>query len=390
MATITKPRIESIDLLKGLVMVIMALDHVRDYFHYSAFFFDPTDPTQTTLPIFFTRFITHFCAPAFSFLAGLSAYMIGKRKSPAELSVFLLKRGLWLIFIELTIVSFAWYFDPEFRRTGLAVIWVLGLSMIALAGLIHLPKKIILLFSLIIIFGHNLLDGIVIKDNIFWSLLHQRGLLFSDGTHSIGVGYPIIPWIAVMSLGYCFGPLYDGSFDAHKRKRILNALGIGCIVLFFILITINKYGDPVKWTNYGYTLKTAMSIFNVSKYPPSLLYLLVTLGGAFLFLANAEKLKGKIVDFFCVFGRVPFFYYIIHLYVIHLLAMLAAQLTGFGWQAMILPKFVIRVEALKGYGFNLIIVYLVWILVIALMYPLCKKFDAYKQAHKEKWWLSYL
>ncbi len=390
MTTITKPRIDSIDLLKGLVMVIMALDHTRDYFHYSAHFFNPTDPTQTTLAIFFTRFITHFCAPAFSFLAGLSAFMIGKRKSPAELSVFLLKRGLWLIFIELTIVSFAWYFDPEFSRTGLLVIWVLGVSMIVLAGLIHLPKNIILLFSIIIIFGHNLLDSIDIKDNILWSLLHQRGLLWSDGTHSILVGYPIIPWIAVMSLGYCFGPLYDNSFDAFKRKRILNGLGLESILLFFLLIAIHAYGDPVKWTNYGYTVKTVMSIFNVSKYPPSLLYLLVTLGGAFLFLAHAEKLKGKIVDFFCVFGRVPFFYYIIHLYVIHLLAMLAAQLTGFGWQAMILSKHITKTEALTGYGFNLITVYLIWILVIALLYPLCKKFDAYKQARKEKWWLSYL
>ncbi len=371
-------------------MVIMALDHVRDYFHYSAHLFNPTDPTQTTLPIFFTRFITHFCAPAFSFLAGLSAFMIGKRKTPAELSVFLLKRGLWLIFIELTIVSFAWYFDPEFSRTGLLVIWVLGVSMIVLAGLIHLPKNIILLFSMIIIFGHNLLDNIEIKDNILWSLLHQRGLLWSDGTHSILVGYPLIPWIAVMSLGYCFGSLYDNSFDAFKRKRILNGLGLGSILLFFLLIAINAYGDPVKWTNYGYTLKTVMSIFNVSKYPPSLLYLLVTLGVAFLFLANAEKLKGKVVNFFCVFGRVPFFYYIIHLYVIHLLAMLTAELTGFGWRAMILRKHITKTEALTGYGFNLIMVYLIWILVIALMYPLCKKFDAYKQSHKEKWWLSYL
>lgn len=390
MPTISKPRIESLDMLKGLVMVIMALDHVRDYFHYSAHFFNPTDITQTTLPVFFTRFITHFCAPAFSFLAGLSAFLIGRRKSPAELSVFLLKRGVWLIFIEITIVSFAWYFDPQFRRTGLLVIWVLGISMILLAGLIHLPKKIILLFSIIIIFGHNLLDSIDIKDNILWSLLHQRGLLWSDGTYSILVGYPIIPWVAVMSLGYCFGPLYDKSFDSFKRKRILNALGLGSILLFFLLIAINAYGDPVKWTSYGYTWKTVMSIFNVSKYPPSLLYLLVTLGGTFFFLANAENLKGKVVNFFSVFGRVPFFYYIMHLYIIHILAMLAAELTGFGWQSMILLKHISKVEALKGYGFNLFTVYLVWILVIALLYPLCKKFDAYKQANREKWWLSYL
>ena len=388
--TAAKYRIQSIDLLKGLVMVIMALDHVRDYFHYSAFMFDPTDPAQTTLPIFFTRFITHFCAPAFSFLAGLSAFMIGKRKSPSELSSFLLKRGLWLIFIELTIISFGWHFDPEFRRSPLQVIWVLGVSMIVLAGLIHLPKKIILIFSIIIIFGHNLLDSIDIKDNIFWSILHQRNQHFIDETHYISTVYALIPWIAVMSLGYCFGTLYDTTIDAHKRKRILNGLGLGSILLFFFLIVINQYGDPVKWANYGYSVKTVMSIFNVSKYPASLLYLLVTLGGALLFLANSEKLKGKIVNFFCVFGRVPFFYYILHLYLIHLIALLAAEFTGFGWQAMILPKFITRVEALKGFGFNLFVVYLIWIAVIVLLYPLCKKFDSYKQAHKEKWWLSYL
>jgi uncharacterized membrane protein len=390
MTAITKTRIESIDLLKGLVMVIMALDHIRDYFHYSAFFFDPTDLTQTALSIFFTRFITNFCAPTFSFLAGLSAFMIGKRKSPSELSSFLLKRGIWLIFIELTIISFGWHFDPEFRNSKLQVIWVLGVSMIVLAGLIHLPKKIILIFSLIIIFGHNLLDNIDIKDNVFWSILHQRNQHFIDETHYISIVYPLIPWIAVMSLGYCFGSLYDTTFDSQKRKRILNSLGLGSILLFFILIAINTYGDPVKWTNYGYTVKTVMSIFNVSKYPPSLLYLLITLGAAFLFLANSEKLKGKVINFFCVFGRVPFFYYIIHLYLIHLIALLAAEFTGFGWQSMILAKFITRVEALKGYGFNLITVYCIWIAVILLLYPICKKFDKYKQSHKEKWWLSYL
>ena len=390
MTTITKPRIESLDLLKGLVIVIMALDHIRDYFHYSAFYFDPTDLAHTTLPIFFTRFITNFCAPVFSFLAGLSAFMISKRKSTAELSLFLLKRGLWLIFLEFTIIAFAWQFDPEFRRSGLLVIWVLGASMIVLAGLIHLPKKVILAFSIILIFGHNLLDGIDIKDNVFWSILHQPSLFFIDDTHGVRILYTLIPWIAVMSLGYCFGPLYDSSFDAQKRKRILNGLGLGSILLFFILIAINKYGDPVKWTNFGYTEKTVMSILKVSKYPPSLLFLLITLAPAFLFLANAEKLKGKVVNFFCVFGRVPFFFYIIHLYLIHLLASFAAWFTGFGWQALVLSKFITKIDGLKGYGFNLVTVYLVWVLVILLLYPLCKKFDSYKQTHKEKWWLSYL
>lgn len=302
----------------------------------------------------------------------------------------MLKRGLWLIFIELTIVSFGWHFDPQFRNTFLIVIWVLGVSMVVLAGLIHLPKRIILLFSIGLIFGHNLLDGLTLQNSVLWSILHDPGLLFSNGTHTIRVGYTIIPWIAVMSLGYCFGSLYENTFDSLKRKRILNGLGIGSLMLFLVLIAINGYGDPVKWTNFGYTIKTVMSIFNVSKYPPSLMFLLVTLGPAFLFLANAERLKGKIVNFFSVFGSVPFFYYIIHFYLIHFMALFAAEWTGYGWQSMILSNFVTRVEALKGYGFNLLTVYLIWIIVIALLYPLCKKFDTYIQNHKDHWWLSYL
>ena len=391
MTTITKPRIQSIDLLKGLVMVIMALDHCRDYFHYSAFFFDATDPEQSTLPIFFTRFITHFCAPAFSFLAGLSAFMIGKRKPLNELSSFLLKRGLWLVFVEIIIISFGWKFDFNFTHIGLQVIWSLGISMIVLAGLIHLPKKVVLAFSLVVIFGHNLLDNIHFDGSYLWAMLHEvQRFEFIEG-HTVVFAYSLLPWIAVMSLGYCFGSLYDATFNPENRKRILNGLGIGSLVFFFVLIAINKYGNPVQWTNYGFNTKTIMSIFNLNKYPPSLLYLLITLGGTFLFLANAEKLKGKVVDFFCVFGRVPFFYYILHIYLIHLIAVFAAEFTGFGWQVMVsMPKFVTRVVALKGYGFNLITVYIIWIIVIILLYPLCKKFDNYKQSHKEKWWLSYL
>ena len=390
MMVITKTRIESIDLLKGLVMVIMALDHVRDYFHYSAFMFDPSDPAQTTLPIFFTRFITNFCAPAFSFLAGLSAFMIGKRKSPTELSGFLLKRGLWLVFVEIIIISFGWKFDVEFRHIGLQTIWQLGISMIVLAGLIHLPKTLVLIFSCLIIFGHNLLDSIHFDGSYLWAILHERRLFEWTEGHYFRTAYPLLPWIAVMSLGYCFGSLYNNSVDAAKRKKILNGLGFGSLILFLILIVINKYGDPLPWTNYNDGTKTLMSILNVTKYPPSLLFLLITLGGTFIFLANTEKLKGKVVSFFSVFGRVPFFYYIIHIYVIHLIAAFAAKLTGFGWQALVLPKFIIGVESLKGYGFNLVAVYIIWIVIVLLLYPLCKRFDSYKQSHKEKWWLSYL
>jgi uncharacterized membrane protein len=388
--SLPKNRIESIDLLKGLVMVIMALDHVRDYFHYSSFFFEPTDPLQTSWPIFFTRFITNFCAPAFSFLAGLSAYMIGKRKAPSALSVFLFKRGLWLVFVEIIIINFAWKFDVQFRDIGLQTIWSLGMSMIVLAALIHLPKYLILAFSCLIIFGHNLLDNIDFDGNIVWSILHKPNRFTWAEGHSFYTAYSLLPWVAVMSLGYCFGTLYENNFGADKRKKILNKLGIGALVLFIILTAINKYGNAVPWTNYGDVSKTLMSILRVKKYPPSLLFLLITLGATFIFLANSEKLKGKVVDFFSVFGRVPFFYYILHIYLIHLIAMFVAQATGYGWQMIILTKFVSRVQELKGYGFNLWIVYVAWIGIVLLLYPLCKKFDQYKQSHKEKWWLSYL
>lgn len=371
-------------------MVIMALDHVRDYFHESAFFFDPSDPSQSTLPLFFTRFITNFCAPAFSFLAGASAYMVGKRKSVNELSGFLVKRGLWLIFIEMTIVNFAWYFDIEFRTPNLLVIWCLGISMIVLAALIHLPKSFILWFSCILIFGHNLLDNFHFNGNFFWAILHESAVLKISDSYKLYIDYPIVPWAAVMALGYYFGSFYEKSFDPDKRKKVFNVIGVSAIVLFVVLRWTTIYGEPNPFKHFGTVPKNLMSFLKLTKYPPSLLYLLVTLGGAFLFLANSEKLKGRIVNFFCIFGRVPFFYYILHLYLIHLIALLFAELSGFGWQIMILSDWVSSVPELKGYGFGLWVVYAVWVGVILLLYPLCKRFDTYKQAHKEKWWLSYL
>jgi len=389
MTSLNKNRIESIDLLKGIVMVIMALDHTRDYFHSAAYLFNPTDATQSTLPIFFSRWITHFCAPTFSFLAGLSAYMVGKRKSPKELSVFLLKRGIWLVFIELTVVTFAWQFDPLFRINGFAVIAVLGFSMILLAGLIHLPKMVLWIFSVVLIFGHNLLDSVHFPGNFLWSCLHEAGIFYVLGGIKFYIDYPIIPWVGIMSLGYCFGTLYDTSFDAAKRRKMLNIIGFSAIALFVILRWSNIYGDPVKWVNIDGGARTLMSFLQISKYPPSLLYTLITLGGAFIFLANSEKLKGSLVNFFSTFGRVPFFYYIIHIYLIHLIAMLFAELSGFGWQLMVLPDWILESPGLKGYGFSLGVVYLVWIGVILALYPLCKKFDNYKSKHKEKSWLSY-
>ena len=386
----TKNRIESLDLLKGLVIVIMALDHVRDYFHYSSYIFDPTDPTLTTVPLFLTRFLTNFCAPAFSFLAGISSFMVGKRKSPNELSSFLLNRGLWLVFVELVIMNFGWYFDVSFRSVNFSVIWSLGISMIFLAGLIHLPKKVILIFSCLLIFGHNLLDNIHFDGSILWAFLHEQKPFLTTPNHIFVAVYPLIPWIAVMALGYYFGSFYDKDYDPIKRKKIFNIIGIAAIIFFVILRGINIYGNLLPWNNYGNLMQTTFSFLNLTKYPPSLSFLLVTLGGAFLFLASAETLKGRVVNFFCVFGRVPFFFYIIHIYLIHFLALITAEFTGLGWQKMVLPAMPFMVKALKGFGFNLFIVYLIWILIIAMLYPLCKRFDTYKQNHKDKWWLSYL
>ncbi len=391
MSTLVKNRIESIDLLKGLVMVVMALDHVRDYFHSAAYLYDPTDPTHTSWPIFFTRWITHYCAPTFSFLAGLSAFMVSRRKSKPELSRFLFTRGLWLILIELTVLNFGWFFDIQFRTPVLITIWSLGISMIVLAGLIHLPKKIILLFSCIVILGHNLLDGIHFDGSILWAMLHDGGFFDLSNGYNLMVGYPIIPWIAVMSLGYCFGSLYDQSFSSVRRKKILTTIGLSAIAGFIVIRLINVYGNPQSWIQYDTLSKSLMSFLNPQKYPPSLLYLLMTLGPSLIFLAYSEKFRGKIVDFFSTFGRVPFFYYILHIYLIHAMAMGAAQLTGFGWDKMIFHGgWLNELPGYKGFGFSLWVVYVVWIAVIAISYPICKKFDRYKMNNKEKWWLSYL
>lgn len=389
MHQIKSNRIQTLDLLKGLVMVIMALDHTRDYFHYGSFFFDPTDPETTDLALFFTRWITHYCAPAFSFLAGVSAFLVGRRKTGKELSSFLLTRGLWLVFIEFTIVAFGWSFNIHFNGIGLLVIWSLGISMIFLAAMIHLPLKYILVLSLIIIFGHNLLDNIHFENNFLWAVLHERSFFPITDTITIRVIYPLLPWIGVMSLGYYFGSFYDKSVETAKRQKLFTLLGISAIVLFVIIRGINIYGDPRPWTGFPTIIQSMYSFMDPTKYPPSLSYLLMTLGPTLLLMGTTENLKGKIVDFFSVFGRVPFFYYFLHIYMIHLFAIILAQLSGFGWQVMILDGFVSKQEQLKGFGVDLWITYLIWIGIILLLYPLCRKFSNYKLANKDKAWLSY-
>jgi len=385
-------RIQSIDLLRGIVMVIMALDHVRDYFHADAFLYDPLDLSQTTVAIFFTRWITHFCAPVFVFLAGTSAFLVGERKGKKELSSFLIKRGLWLVFLELTVVNFAWFFNIHFSLVLLVVIWALGVSMIVLAGLIHLPRKIILITGVLLVAGHNLLDGIHVDGNgikaVGWALLHEFQFFPFDGWNLM-IGYPLLAWIGVMALGYCFGSLYV--LDASVRRKILLRLGGGALLLFIVLRAGNVYGDPAPWSVQSSPVFTILSFINVSKYPPSLLYVLLMLGPAVLFLAAAEQQPGKISKAFVTVGRVPMFYYLLHLYLIHGLAVIAAVVTGYGFSSMVnFQTWVTMTESLQGYGFDLWVTYAVWFFVVAILFPLCKWFDTYKSNHREKWWLSYL
>jgi uncharacterized membrane protein len=384
-----KKRIESIDLLRGWVMVIMALDHVRDFFHEAAFRFDPTDLTQTTPEIFFTRFITHFCAPAFMFLSGTSAFLVGERKGKKALARFLLTRGLWLIFLEFTIIHFGWYFN--FVSIDLLVIWALGISMIFLAALIWLPLPWITGIGLVMVLGHNLLDTISFPgqgiDAKLWAIVHQMN--FFPGKPFLFVGYPLVPWIGVMALGYALGHFYRKEANPATRKKFLFWSGLVAIVVFIVIRYTNVYGDPVEWSTQKSSLFTFLSFLNVTKYPPSLLYLLVTLGPVLIFLAISEPLRGWLSEKIKIFGRVPMFYYLLHLYLIHLLAMFATYFSGKNPSDMILDIFVVLDPKLQGYGFSLGVTYLVWTGVIILLYFPCRWYDKYKRSHSQ-WWLSYL
>jgi len=392
--TATGKRLESIDLLRGIVMIIMALDHVRDYFHRDAFFYSPTDLSKTSVVLFFTRWITHFCAPVFVFLTGVSAHLYGLKRSRKELSFFLLTRGIWLILIEVFILSLIKTFNPSFPFLNLQVIWAIGISMIALSALIYMNGMLILATGFLLIACHNLLDKIHIPGNglssFLWSLLHEQGQ-FSYGHFNVSVFYPVLPWIGIMAMGYCFGSLYIPGYDAFKRRMAFSIIGIYAIAFFVFLRSGNWYGDAAHWSGQKNFIFSVLSFLNTTKYPPSFLYVLMTLGPALIFLAIAEKPLGKWAAKIRVIGRVPMFYYLSHYLLIHLLASFGAIISGYKFSDMVISDFVNKEPQLKGYGFNLLIVYLVWISVIFFLYPLCKKFDGFKRARQsEYWWLSYL
>lgn len=381
-------RIDSIDLLRGIVMIIMALDHVRDYFHADAFLYNPLDLEKTNAALFATRWITHLCAPVFVFLAGTSAFLVGNRKGKSELSSFLFKRGVWLIVLEFTVINFAWFFNIQFELIALTVIWALGIGMIVLAAAIHLPFKVILVGGIVLVFGHNLLDSTHIQ-TAWWSLLHEQSVI-QLGHFTVFVGYPLLPWIGTMFLGYCFGSLYLSSVKPEHRKKLLLQLGIAATVLFVVLRITDVYGEPYKWATQENATLTFLSFMNVTKYPPSLLYLLITLGPSLIVLALTEQIKGKIAQYVISLGRVPMFYYIVHIALVHFIALFAAKATGFDYSDMVFNTWVTDSPNLRGYGFSLSITYLVWLVVVLGLMPLCVWYDGYKIRNRQKWWLSYL
>jgi uncharacterized membrane protein len=395
--SLNQKRIESIDILRGIVMVLMALDHVRDYFHITANTDDPLNLATTTPALFLTRWITHFCAPIFVFLSGTSIYLQSLRKTKKELSAFLIKRGLWLILAEWMIISLAWTFNPLYNIIPFQVIWAIGISMLILGFAIRLPFKALLSMGLLIVAGHNLLDipeaAPGFKAGFWWDLLHHghfSAYEFAPGRFALIV-YPFLPWTALMMLGYCAGVFFKPSCSPAQRTTLFIRLGLVLILLFAALRFINIYGDPVAWKAQENGLRTFFSFIKVNKYPPSLLYMCITIGVAFLALAFLEKIKNAFTDKMLVFGRTAFFYYILHIYLIHLLSAICFFARGHSLQDAIgsmqnLPFMFL----IPGEGFGLGVVYLVWVAVILMLYPLCRWYDRYKTNHKEKWWLSYL
>ncbi len=391
-------RIESIDIIRGIAMVLMALDHVRDYFHISANINDPLNLATTTPILFFTRWVTHYCAPIFVFLSGTSIYLQSLRKTKNELSVFLIKRGCWLIVAEWAIISLGWTFNPFYNVLPFQVIWAIGISMVLLGLLTRLPFKVVLAIGGLIVLGHNLLDfpeavpGFT--PGFWWTVLHHGHFAayeFAPG-HFALIIYPFLPWTGLMLLGYCFGIFYSSSYSTRQRRQIITRLGIGLLVLFAVLRLINLYGDPHPWTvqsSWGYTF---LSFIKVHKYPPSLLYICITIGPALLLLVFIERIKNTFTNSMLVFGRTAFFYYILHIYLVHLLGALLFFIKGEHTvtDAINSMRNLPFLFIIPGEGVGLGWVYLVWLLVIALLYPLCKWYDGYKSRHKEKWWLSYL
>ena len=435
-----KQRIYSVDFLRGVVMMIMLLDHTRDFVHHGGLNSDPTDPATTTIPLFFTRWITHYCAPTFVFLSGISIYLQKLNgKANSELSRFLFTRGLWLIFLEFTIVRFGMVFNFDYGFFGMGqVIWVIGVSMIMMAALIHLPVGVVGVFGLLMILLHNLLDRFRLPPNIafgggggegsvdptlaqsLWIILHQMGIvpLFEHGP-VIFFAYPLIPWVGVMAAGWAFGTVYG--WESGRRKRLLLGVGIVVTILFLGLRASNLYGDPEPFETRAQFVQGAaearaqaeaagsppprravepqlseipfavVAFLNTQKYPPSLLFLLMTLGPVLIILGLTDGIDARAIwqRIAVTFGRVPMFFYILQWFTAHGLAIILSLMVGKQVAYLFMNSGENGDAAPPDYGFSLAVVYAVWIVGLILLYPLCKWYGNIKQRNKH-WLLSYL
>jgi len=369
----------------------MALDHSHDFF--GNFAANPTDLATTTVGLFFTRWITHICAPTFFLLTGIGAYLTLGRMSKGALARYLVSRGLWLIFLELAVMRFALQFNFDYHVTIITVLWALGWAMIVLAALIRLPLWAIGAFGAVLVVGHDALDGVRAASfgalAPFWLLLHQVGVVYDNGHAMVLVSYVLIPWVGVTALGYVLGSTYG--WEAPARRRLLSWLGVGLIVGFILLRFIDAYGDPAPWSQQKTPLWTLLSFLDTSKYPPSLLYLMMTLGPALLLLRAFDSGTPRLLRPVHIIGRVPLFFYVLHFYLIHLLAV-AASGVRYGqvrevFRSPDLAHF--PFSAPSGWDLGLPFVYAVWVLVLVLLYPLCRWYAGVRQ-HRRSWWLSYL
>lgn len=385
-------RLESVDFLRGLVMILMALDHVRDFFS-DRLFLDATDLKTTTPANFLTRWVTHFCAPTFIFLAGTAAFLSGARGKPKPaLSWFLLTRGIWLAFFEVVVNRIMWMFNFDLHRHGAGVFWAIGWSMVALSVLVYLPARVVAVVGVAMIGLHNLLDDLRPADvplpGWLWTILHYPDDATVVTGYTFGTGYCLIPWTGVMAAGYGFGTLM--LLDRATRRRRLFQLGTALTLGFVLLRAANVYGDPRPWSEQSSPLWTVLSFLNCTKYPASLLYLLMTLGPAILALAVLDRPRGSLAGPVLTFGRVPFFFYLLHIPLIHGGAVLLDYLR-FGWSPLAAagPWDVKPGEIPESYGVGLPVVYLIWIGVVLILYLPCRWFAAVKQRRRDGW-LSYL
>ncbi|WJS96864.1 heparan-alpha-glucosaminide N-acetyltransferase domain-containing protein [Flavobacterium johnsoniae] len=381
----------SIDIVRGIVMIIMALDHVRDLMHVDSIIQSPTDLATTSPLLFFTRFVTHLCAPTFVFLAGTSVYLSLQNKNDlAETRKFLLKRGIWLLILEFTIVNFGLFFDIGFHSVLFEVIAAIGFGFIVLSLLLKIRSQILGFIGLFILFFHNILPIIPFEENsVLKNILAPffSPIVIPFSGRAFIMGYPPIPWLGIMLVGFATGKFF--ALAEEKRKNLFIKIGLSALALFVIIRFINIYGDPVLWTTQKDAVFTFLSFMNITKYPPSLLFCLVTLGIMFLLLAFAERFSNGIKKVALVYGKVPLFYFVVHFYVIHILTLLMLFAQGFTFSQFEFASGTFGRPKGAESGLSIWIIYIIWIFVVAILYKPCQWFGKYK-AENQHWWLKYV